>query len=604
MALKKVVLIFLLSILFIQVNADRQNQELTDQEKVWLEQVEKADSYAIKSKYDSALFLAQEIALASERENNYEFMTRSYLTMAGVYFRIRKLGLAIDEYHKAMSTAKLWGNEAFVVRSSLGLGVVYNQFGANAMDITHPTYDTIKGLAFLDSAFRAFELSDKYYRSDTTNDSNLVMLAYTSTNLASNYFVREDYLRSSVYRKEAINRYMLLEDSSSAIRHIHYLGSTFLQHYKLNPKQNTSYLDSAKQYLQTSYKLGLANSLNELARSSSKDLAFVNQTLNRTDSALYYWNMSDSLLIEVYSNNYEDRVLQLRAEYQTAAAELEAEKAMSRSLRLERNRNITLMVAASILVIFSIWLYVLDQRRKSIKAIAAKNEELNKQRIDELLQQQEIASLQGVLEGQEQERKRVAIDLHDRLGGILSMVKLHFSAVEEKLPDDNPEKKKFLTASELLDLAAGEVRNISHNLLSGVLAKFGLLPALKDLTDRINESGEISLNLIYHNVEGALNGEQELQIYRIVQELISNILKHSDASEATIQLIRNADEKVVNLIVEDDGKGFNPSVPSSSGGIGLANLKARVSKLNGHFHIDSGKGAGTSVSIDIPIEDD
>ncbi len=182
------------------------------------------------------------------------------------------------------------------------------------------------------------------------------------------------------------------------------------------------------------------------------------------------------------------------------------------------------------------------------------------------------------------------------------MVKLHFSAVEEKLPQDNPEKKKFLTASELLDLAAGEVRNISHNLLSGVLAKFGLVPALKDLADRINESGEIKLHLIQHNLDNALNGEQELQLYRIVQELISNILKHSEAKEATIQLIRNEDS--VNLIVEDDGKGFNPNEGIKGGGIGLSNLKARVNKLNGNFHIDSGKGAGTSISIDIPIIND
>ena len=174
--------------------------------------------------------------------------------------------------------------------------------------------------------------------------------------------------------------------------------------------------------------------LTEVARNASKDLAFVHQYLNNTDSALYYWNLSDSLLIEIYSSNYEDRVLEYRAQYETASAELEAEQQRFRALQQERNKRIVLIISIAVVIIFSIWLYIIDQKRKNIKAIAAKNEELNKQRIDELLQQQEIASLQGILEGQEQERKRVAIDLHDRLGGILSMVKLHFSAVEEKLP--------------------------------------------------------------------------------------------------------------------------------------------------------------------------
>jgi len=99
-----------------------------------------------------------------------------------------------------------------------------------------------------------------------------------------------------------------------------------------------------------------------------------------------------------------------------------------------------------------------------------------------------------------------------------------------------------------------------------------------------------------------LDGEQELQLYRIVQELVSNILKHSEATETNIQL--NQNEGSVNLIVEDDGVGFVPKESIKADGIGLSNLKARVAKLDGTFHIDSGKGAGTTISIDIPVTND
>lgn len=573
----------------------------TEQEEEWLRKIRLTDDYSAESKYDSALLIAKEIALGAEGVSNYEFMTRAYFTMGGVYYRMNKIELSSEVYEKAREYAELWGNDSFVARADLAKGAIYNEIAWAAKDSKEPFYDTLLVNNYVDSALYLFEKTRKYFLENAPDNS--LMLANVANNLAANYYIRDQYLKSIEERRTTISLYKLEGYDSYYISNLQSLGNTFLRIYETSDHKGR-YLDSAEKYLAISYKLSIKNEMTETARSASKDMAILNQFLNRMDSAVYYWNLADSLLIDLYSRDYEDKVLELRAQYQTASAELEAEKANSRSLRLERNRNITIIVAVTMLILFSIWLYVIDQKRKTIKAIAAKNDELNKQRIDELLQQQEIASLQGVLEGQEQERKRVAIDLHDRLGGILSMVKLHFSAVEEKLPPDNPEKKKFMTASELLDLAAGEVRNISHNLLSGVLAKFGLLPALKDLTDRINESGEIKLNLIQYNVENALNGEQELQVYRIVQELISNILKHSEANEATIQLIRNNDEKKVNLIVEDDGKGFDPSAPSLSGGIGLSNLKARVGKLNGQFHIDSGKGAGTSISIDIPIEND
>ena len=573
----------------------------SEQEKEWLNQVRVADEFIQQSKYDSALIVIQQVALGAEEVDSYEFMTRAYIVMGGVYLRTNKLDLAWEFYDKARHFAELWGNKSFVARVDLVKGTTYDQMAFDARDPKKPTYDTAAFDLYLDSALIMYKDVRKYYLEN--DPENYLMLAIVANNIARNYFIKEDYLSSAKEGKVANRLYMRAEYETFAVINLHSIGNSYLNHYRKISKKGED-LDSAKFYLLKSYKLGLANEMTEITRSASKDLAMVNQYLNNTDSALYYWGKADSLLMDLYSNDYDNRVLELRAEYETATAELEAEKATIRSLRSERNRNITIIVSSSIILLFSIWLYVIDQKRKSIKAIAAKNDELNKQRIDELLKQQEIASLQGVLEGQEQERKRVAIDLHDRLGGILSMVKLHFSAVEEKLPEDNPEKKKFLTASELLDLAAGEVRNISHNLLSGVLAKFGLLPALKDLTDRINESGGIKLNLLFHNVENALNGEQELQVYRIIQELISNILKHSQAKEATIQLIRNDEEKMVNLVVEDDGKGFDPLKPSLSGGIGLSNLKARVSKLNGQFHIDSGKGAGTSISINIPIADD
>lgn len=563
--------LFLLILSIISVSA--QEESFEDIRK-------RAERLRAESQYDSALVLFQNLALMGQKEQDAKKQAIAAIGLGGLYIDIDKADLAIESYREAMYYADLADTVSLVNRGYYGIGVGYHlkwYLGKSEVNYDSAVYYYTQAESMFMAQGEEVQASDLAY--------NISLLHYDKKNYAESLKKVNEALKVQV----DLNN---LRSIGRSLRHIGYV------YYQINN------YDSADYYLRRALKITDENNFLDDGLLVLQQLAELYEARNdyRTsnDFLKEYYKKSSS----IYSQEYDHRILELRTQYETASAELDAEQAKSRSLRLEKNRNITIIVAASLLILFSIWLYVIDQKRKNIKAIAAKNDQLNKQRIDELLQQQEIASLQGVLEGQEQERKRVAIDLHDRLGGILSMVKLHFSAVEEKLPEDNPEKKKFLTASELLDLAAGEVRSISHNLLSGVLAKFGLLPALKDLTDRINESGEIKLNLIHYNIENALNGEQELQIYRIVQELISNILKHSEAHEATIQLIRNDDEKKVNLIVEDDGKGFNPNAPSLSGGIGLSNLKARVGKLNGSFHIDSGKGVGTSISIDIPIEDD
>lgn len=545
--------------------------------------VNKSAKLRAESKYDSALYLMQSLYDSAQIIGDNEFLARSALEISVIYGDTRKHDFALNWSSKAIEHSTDAGLDKFMMVAT------YN-YGRALEDLGQP-----------DSSLYYFRKVEKFQR-DNADSFNL---GITLSGIASIYQKRDDMKTAIAVSRESSMLYKAMGKYDYLAKRYFWIGEFYLVYHWQDGLDKTSYLLDSSEYF-FAKSVAICDSLNypDPKFKALRGLAVASQRRGDYQKALGYMYRSSDITQEFYSADVDGRILDLREKYNTANLELEAQQQRVRALEQERGKNITMFVAGGLLIIFSIWLYIIDQRRKNIKAIAAKNEELNRQRIDELLQQQEIASLQGVLEGQEQERKRVAIDLHDRLGGILSMVKLHFSAVEEKLPEGNPSKKKFLTASELLDLAAGEVRNISHNLLSGVLAKFGLMPALKDLTDRINESGEIKLNLIAHNVEGALNSEQELQAYRIVQELISNILKHSDAKEANIQLIRNDEEKKVNLIVEDDGKGFDPKAPSLSGGIGLSNLKARVNKLNGSFHIDSGKGAGTSVSIDIPIEDD
>ena len=201
-----------------------------------------------------------------------------------------------------------------------------------------------------------------------------------------------------------------------------------------------------------------------------------------------------------------------------------------------------------------------------------------------------------MLEVQESERKRIASDLHDRLGSMLSTVKLYFGSVEEQIEKMKEQNKEhYNKANLLLDEACEEVRKISHDLISGELLKFGLLPALTQLCKTIEGANKLKINLLFFGMDNRLDNSVEIPVYRIIQELINNILKHSKATDVTIQL--NKTENNLNVVVEDNGIGFD--IASVKNGMGLKNIETRVNKFNGKLYVDSGKDKGTTTIIDI-----
>jgi len=189
--------------------------------------------------------------------------------------------------------------------------------------------------------------------------------------------------------------------------------------------------------------------------------------------------------------------------------------------------------------------------------------------------------------------------LHDRLGSMLSTVKLYFSSVEEqmdKLKEQN--KEQYNKANHLLDEACEEVRKISHNLVSGELIKFGLLSSLQQMKRTIEDAGQLKINVLAFGIENRLDSMVEIELYRIIQELVNNILRHSKATEVTIQL--NKSEKNLNIVVEDNGIGFD--LKSVKEGMVLKNIRTRVNKLKGFLSVDSSKGRGTTTIIDIAFD--
>jgi signal transduction histidine kinase len=201
-------------------------------------------------------------------------------------------------------------------------------------------------------------------------------------------------------------------------------------------------------------------------------------------------------------------------------------------------------------------------------------------------QQIKLIATQAALDGEVQERSRLARDLHDGLGSILAAAKYN-------LVDRNKEEaERYDKAIALLDDSMREMRRIAHHLMPESLGQAGLKQSLTDFADTLP-----NVKFTYYGDESRLNPKQEVMVYRMVHELVSNALKHAGAEHILVQIVRDAESLV--LTIQDDGCGFD--VAAKSSGMGLANIRSRVTAYNGHLVIDSKTGIGTEIQIDMPI---
>jgi two-component system, NarL family, sensor kinase len=212
--------------------------------------------------------------------------------------------------------------------------------------------------------------------------------------------------------------------------------------------------------------------------------------------------------------------------------------------------------------------------------------------------EKQLVALTSIMQGQEAERARIAKDLHDGLGGMLSGIKLNVSAMKGNIIIPGQGADFFNKLITQLDSAIAEMRRVAHNMMPEALLKFGLNEAIKDYCDGINESKAVKIKFTQLGLTQPLEKSVEVILYRIIQELTNNVIKHADAKNIFIQLSEN--ENMLNLTVEDDGKGFDASQLAIIKGTGLQNVQSRVDYLKGSLNIESEIGKGTSVIIEIP----
>ncbi|OJW56779.1 MAG: hypothetical protein BGO55_27435 [Sphingobacteriales bacterium 50-39] len=214
-----------------------------------------------------------------------------------------------------------------------------------------------------------------------------------------------------------------------------------------------------------------------------------------------------------------------------------------------------------------------------------------KELIAKQLHDYKISTSRQIIQAQEIEQKRIAEDLHDELGGNLAAIKMNIQSLS--IPQEQAK-----VVEQLIDRASTNARNIAHNLMPPEFDQTDLQNMLGNYYQRLNTEGSIKFHFHSTGYDRTLSKEDELMIYRIFLELTNNIIKHSQATEATIQMITY--EKYLELMAEDNGIGFSPAAKN---GMGLKNINARINYLKGKMNIDSG-GSGTTIVIQIPYNND
>ncbi len=290
-------------------------------------------------------------------------------------------------------------------------------------------------------------------------------------------------------------------------------------------------------------------------------------------------------------------ISEIKEKYDNATLRAEKAEGEKQILIEQKNRakNKNIAIVLGILLLFGTIIFLLIQKNtKRKQLLAEQDKELEKQKVATLLKDQEINSINAMIEGQEKERQRIANDLHDDLGGLMATVKLQFNVLKEQ---QTPEL--FNKTNNLLDQAYNKVRSIAHAKNSGVIAKQGLLKAVKNMAHNVSSASTIDIEVTDYGLESRLENSLELSIFRIIQELTTNIIKHAEATHATISLTNHEDS--LNIMIEDNGKGFNTNKVVQNNGMGLHSIEKRVEHLEGEFKIESQPNQGTTIIIDIPL---
>lgn len=507
--------------------------------------------YYLRGQYNKAIEHFNKTLLIILKYQLPEQLSVAYNNIGVVYSAMENYSKSLEYYKKALEI-DLKNNLTYsLARDYNNLGVIYSM---------QKNWDT--ALIYYD---RAFELHQKYGITDGLLDvlGNLSILNLQTKNFQkAAYYIEKTKIiadeRGDV--EQLVNLYINL-------------GALYLE--QKNYANSLIFFDNAKQLAARS---GLIKAEIDIYKSLSEVYERNGNTRKAFDFFKKYISLKDSLLSEKTKNE----VAQIESKYLIAIKEQQIQllneenkvKEIELLRQKENRRNQIYIFTAGIIVVVLISVFIYQRYRIKQKNLMRQT----------LAEQQKLRFI-IVIEALEKERIRFAQDLHDSLGQILSTARLNISGIEEYVENSNKSRKIYDNIIALVDEACHEIRNISHNIMPSTLIRLGLVPALRDLVRKINEAQQLKVELDVDDTISRYNDTIEIAIFRIFQEMLNNILKHSGASK--ICIFFSQANNLTRIEFTDDGVPIDLKQVEMATGIGWQNIYSRITMLNGTISITS-----------------
>jgi two-component system, NarL family, sensor kinase len=571
-----------------------------------------AGFYINTNKYDSAEIVVGEAIEIAKKNNNSLDEARGYNILANSYRRRSQYPKAIENYLKAASVFEKVNDKKRTALVYSGITAVYAETNENEKGISYGQ----KAIAFALESKDPDAIAKCYFNTGaaygTTNEEKYIELYKKGIPFALQ--TGNPVLIQQGYYNIANGYYQMGKDSNTLFQGAAQYADSSLQWAKKtgNPL-NLFYASNIaaqvailnKKLLQADAHLEItAKSLEQVSSNFTNriyysTLANLRYEQGRYKEAYEYQKKQDVFKDSILSEDKLDAQREIEAKFETEKKDNQLKLQKS---QLTQRKTLNYLFGGSALAAISIGLlgYRNYSNRKKVDTL----------RINELEKEKQLAATEAVLKGEEQERTRLAKDLHDGLGGMLSGIKYSFNTMKGNLVMTPDNAQAFERSMDMLDSSIKEMRRVAHNMMPEALVKFGLDAALKDFCNDINQTGALQISYESVNLKDAdINQSTSITVYRIVQELINNTMKHASAKTAIVQLIKNNNQ--LSVTVEDDGKGFNIAIldeikkgrydGSVGRGIGWENIQNRVKFLNGQLDVDAEEGKGTTVNIEITV---
>lgn len=554
-------------------------------------------AYTIKARYEEGMKLWQEGIRYVYLTGSDPKLLAAFYSNIGVLYGIKgEYSESLDILLKALKFAEM------VHLNDAGMGVAYNNIATVFLRI--PNTPLEKTQYYLErAAFHAVQSKDNK------------LLAAILANQGTMYEQHKDWSKSKVFFDSALTiayKNGLIETQYSILLS---MGEFYLSNNKtlegLHSLEAAESLDQRgiNPYYKTLTNLRIGEAYSQLkdydkakfyvmkADTASRKLGIVSyryqvyESLSRLykqtgdyKKSLEYYQLYTAFNDSILKQNTLNYISEMDIKYKSVQKEKEITKnrltIVNQQNRLTRN-NVFIALGFACSVLLAIVLFI------TIKSA--------KQRQKLILKEKSIDNLKSMIEGEEKERIRIARELHDGIGGMLAAIKFNFNTLSREATAEENEKLKEIKS--MLESTSNEVRMVAYNLVPDILIKFGLKQALQTYYNSLSNE-HLNINLQFHGRTALIDKPKELILYRIIQELVQNVIKHARAT--VIDMLLMEYDNHINLTFEDNGIGFD--IDKIKAGLGIQNIRSRVESLQGTMSVVSLENQGTSVHIEFPLE--